>query len=77
MHLVMTLLSLSPPTARPARLADRNLVTDVIWATAAPADRPEHVYARPTEGRLDIALFLLAADPQEAAPRHRPGGVWV
>lgn len=63
----MTLLSLSAPTDHPARLLDRNLVTDVIWATASPADRLEHVYARSAEGRLDIALFLLAADPQQAS----------
>ncbi|MFD8890775.1 hypothetical protein [Streptomyces sp. NPDC059566] len=67
MHLVMTLLSLSPPTDHPARPVDRHLVTDVIWATATPTDRLEHVYARPAEGRLDIALFLLAAGAEEAA----------
>ncbi|WP_405437407.1 hypothetical protein OG373_09405 [Streptomyces avidinii] len=67
MHLVMTLLSLSAPTDQPARLLDRNLVTDVIRATASPADRLEHVYARSAEGRLDIALFLLATDPQHAS----------
>ncbi|MEU9165444.1 hypothetical protein AB0D29_34845 [Streptomyces sp. NPDC048424] len=63
----MTLVSLSAPPDHPVRRVDRHLVTDVIWATAAPADRLEHVYARSAEGRLDIALFLLAAGAEEAA----------
>ncbi|WP_404954763.1 hypothetical protein [Streptomyces sp. 147326] len=66
MHLVMTLLFLSAPPDHPVRLVDRHLVTDVIWAVAVPADRLEHVYTRSAEGRLDIALFLLAAGAEEA-----------
>ncbi|MEV7442683.1 hypothetical protein AB0O22_16240 [Streptomyces sp. NPDC091204] len=64
----MTLVLLSAPPDQPVRRVDRHLVTDVIWATAVPADRLEHVYAGCAEGRLDIALFLLAAGAEEAAP---------
>ncbi len=67
LHLVMTLMFLSAPPDHPFRSIDRNLVTDVIWATAVPGDRLEHVYARSAEGRLDIALFLLAVGAEEAA----------
>ncbi|MFE9934161.1 hypothetical protein [Streptomyces sp. NPDC005533] len=63
----MTLVFLSAPPDRPVRRVDRHLVTDVIWAAAVPADRLEHVYAGSAEGRLDIALFLLAAGAEEAA----------
>lgn len=63
----MTLISLAPPPEHPERHIDRHQVTDIIWATAAPADRLEHVYARSEEGRLDIALFLLANTEEHAA----------
>ncbi|WP_158754505.1 hypothetical protein [Streptomyces sp. NRRL F-2580] len=63
----MTLVLLSAPPDRPVRRVDRHFVTDVIRATAVPADRLEHLYAGSAEGRLDSALFFLAAGAEEAA----------
>ncbi|MFD6890263.1 hypothetical protein [Streptomyces sp. NPDC059957] len=67
MHLALTLISLAPPPEHPERHVDRHQVTDIIWASAAPADRLEHVYARSAEGRLDIALYLFANTAEHAA----------
>ncbi|HJD80910.1 hypothetical protein [Kitasatospora aureofaciens] len=38
--------------------ADAQLVHDVLWAHATPADRLEHVRARAEAGGIDLTLFL-------------------
>jgi hypothetical protein len=44
-----------------------DVVVDLIWAHATPADKLEHVRASTTVGRVDLVLFIDANDGHEAA----------
>ncbi|GIF96876.1 hypothetical protein [Catellatospora citrea] len=43
------------------------VLLDILYAHALPADRLEHVRVRAGPGRFDVTLFLAAADPVSSA----------
>ena len=50
----------APPAASPARLTPAQ-ITDLMWAHAAPASGFEHVTVLVAAGRIEVAVFVLAA----------------
>lgn len=48
-----------PPAGPSGMRVGPEIVTDILWATATPADHLEHVRARsgPRTGTVDVALF--------------------
>jgi hypothetical protein len=65
-------LSITTMTAQPGaprRQIDVQVLIDLVWDTAVPADRIEHVSAVSRPGRVDLGLYLLAASQDEADQR--------
>ncbi|MFE2324311.1 hypothetical protein ACFXD5_10410 [Streptomyces sp. NPDC059385] len=50
---------------------DTSLLTALLWATAGPAEAPEHIYARGAPGRVDLVFFHALDSPAEAAAAAR------
>ena len=65
------LVRLTPTTTAPHLDIHPEVVVDILWATALPDDRLEHVRVRAGTGHVDIALFhrhrLGIGDPPEMA----------
>ncbi|WP_405493428.1 hypothetical protein [Streptomyces sp. NBC_00096] len=66
MHLTMAAVELTASPGAPNQRLDPALLTDVLWACAHPADRPEHVTVLTTHGRADLVLYCLADSAQQA-----------
>ncbi|MFI8368325.1 hypothetical protein [Streptomyces sp. NPDC085466] len=58
----------APPPATPAVLA---LLSDLVWAHAAPRNGLEHVRARATDDGVDVYLFLRAPSEDAALDQAR------
>ncbi|HWF82866.1 MAG TPA: hypothetical protein VN695_19995 [Streptosporangiaceae bacterium] len=67
----MTAVQLVVVTLRSRRklLPNAAQISEYVWATAQPEDHLEHVrVSKPTEaGKVNLALYVLAADQGEAA----------
>ncbi|MET9856273.1 hypothetical protein ABZY57_25435 [Streptomyces sp. NPDC006450] len=66
MYLAMAAVELTAGPQAPHQRLDQNLLTDVLWACAEPAHRPEHMTVRAGDGRADLVLYSLA-DSERAA----------
>ncbi|MFJ9343027.1 hypothetical protein ACIRP0_27575 [Streptomyces sp. NPDC101733] len=66
MHLTMAAIALTATPQAPHRHIDANVLTDVLWACAHPADRPEHLTALTEDGRAELVVYVLA-DSEQAA----------
>ncbi|MFI5761898.1 hypothetical protein [Streptomyces sp. NPDC051563] len=66
MHLAMAAVELTASPQAPHQRLNPNLLTDVLWAYAEPADRPEHLTVLTGEGRADLVVYSLAESAQEA-----------
>lgn len=66
-YLAMISITLSAPSGSGHREIERNLVIDTLWATAERGDRLEHLFAQVVPGRIDIVVFVMAENQQQAA----------
>ncbi|MBT2449920.1 hypothetical protein J7F03_23160 [Streptomyces sp. ISL-43] len=66
MYLAMAAVELTASPQAPHQRLDPNLLTDVLWACAEPADRPEHLTVLTGDGRADLVLYSLADSAQAA-----------
>lgn len=62
----MAAVELTASPQAPHQRLDQHVLTDVLWACAEPADRPEHVTVLAGDGRADLVLYSLA-DSERAA----------
>lgn len=60
MHLAMAAVELTAGPLAPHRHLDGDVLADVLWACAEPADLPQHVSVRTSPGRADLVLYALA-----------------
>ncbi|MDF3139964.1 MULTISPECIES: hypothetical protein [unclassified Streptomyces] len=48
------------------RKLEATVVTDIVWASAKPADDLEHVHAQAAPGRIELTFFHRTRNPAEA-----------
>jgi hypothetical protein len=72
MELILIRLTADGTAAAPGADPDPEIVADVIWAAAVPADRLEHLRTRPGPhpGCVDVALFHRPGHPSAADLAH-------
>jgi hypothetical protein len=64
--MLMLRIRLHQMADRPAVTLDPAVVTDIIWSAAPHRRNLQHVYAESAPGILDVILFLLATDGDQA-----------
>lgn len=62
----MATATLVATDAAPHRMLEAAAVTDIVWASARPADRLEHVHAQSRPGRIELTFFHRTREPAEA-----------
>lgn len=65
----LVIISLVPDPTAAAPHLDVNVLIDLLWAVADPADAIEHIAARTGPGTADIGLYLRA--PSSGAAERR------
>lgn len=62
----MAALTLIATEAATRHWLQPQIVVDILWAMATPADRLEHLHSKSISNRIDLTLFHRTTNPTEA-----------
>ncbi|WP_424533462.1 hypothetical protein ACOZ38_24245 [Sphaerisporangium viridialbum] len=62
----MATLTLTATETAARRWLEAELVTDILWATAVPADYLEHLHSEASPDRVDLTFFHRSPGPAQA-----------